>query len=753
VLSVNYLTEYLFTDQHTIRDEDDARAYLRRLGQVGTKFDDLLAGLKRREQAGIIPPRRVLDASIGDIQIIANSTPEQTPYYTALMEKLALLSNITPEVQQELLQAAEKEIETTVLPAYQRLADFLAGQRKRAPLNDGLWQYSQGEDYYRYLLRHHTTTELTPDEIHQLGLDELARLQAEMRQGFDQLGYPKAASINDLYARAANESGIVAGGNVLQTYEELILQAESRLGEAFELQPTAELEVRSFPEGMAFYTAAPLDGSRPGIFYAPVGYDLPRYELPTLAYHEALPGHHFQISLAREQNLPLFRNIVVFGAYTEGWGMYAEHLAGELGWYKDDIYGDLGRLQSEALRAARLVVDTGLHAKGWSYDQAVNYLVENTGLPYQQMAYEVTRYIAWPGQATSYEVGLLRLLELRKRTQDQLGERFDLKAFHSAILQAGSLPLSVLEGVVDGYSTLASLERITPEGAQIPFYLLHYKGDYGFQEHIRPAAQKVNLSQSWACSTFTSQNKEGERLLARNFDWYQHPALLLVTDPSDGYASAAMVDLSYLGFEGQIKSGDTLEPLLRAPYLPFDGMNERGLAVGMMAVPHGEGGNDPSKVTLDSLEIIRLLLDKAARVDEALAIFGQYNIAWGSGPAVHYLIADASGDSAVVELLDGKMVIIRSQQPWQISTNFLFSETSLEQADEMCWRYAMAQSVLNEAEGVLSEAEAMALLQQISQPGETATLWSVVYNLTNGDIQTAIGRDYQRIYNFSLSGN
>ena len=153
--------------------------------------------------------------------------------------------------------------------------------------------------------------------------------------------------------------------------------------------------------------------------------------MPTLAYHEALPGHHFQIALAREQDLPLFRNLVIFGAYAEGWGMYAEHLAGELGWYADDPYGDLGRLQSEAFRAARLVVDTGLHAKRWTFDQAVDFLVENTGLPYQQMAYEVKRYIAWPGQATSYEVGLLKLLELRQKAQDRLGERFDLKAFHT----------------------------------------------------------------------------------------------------------------------------------------------------------------------------------------------------------------------------------------------------------------------------------------------------------------------------------
>jgi uncharacterized protein (DUF885 family) len=448
VLSVHYLTEYLFTDQHTIANEEDARAYLARLGQVGQKLENVLVGLERREKAGIIPPRRVIEASLGDIQIMASSTPKQTPYYTALLEHMSLVSSITPETQRGLLNAAEQEIETSVLPAYRHLASFLEGQRKRAPLEAGLWQYPKGDAYYRYLLRHHTTTALSPDEIHQLGLNELARLHAEMRRHFEKLGYPPDASINNLYIRVSNEGGTIPGEMVLTTYKELISEADSRLDEAFDKRPTAELDVRGIPAGMAFYAPAPVDGSRAGIFFVPVGGSLPRYAMPTLAYHEALPGHHFQISLAREQDLPLFRNLVVYGAHAEGWGMYAEHLAGELGWYSDDPYGDLGRLQSEAFRAARLVVDTGLHAKRWTFDQAVDFLVENTGLPYQQMASEVTRYIAWPGQATSYEVGLLKLLEMRQDAQDRLGDRFDLKTFHNIVLQTGSLPLEVLERVL-----------------------------------------------------------------------------------------------------------------------------------------------------------------------------------------------------------------------------------------------------------------------------------------------------------------
>jgi uncharacterized protein (DUF885 family) len=761
VLSVPYLTEYLFSDQHTIADEEDVRAYLMRLEQVGEKLDHVLANLKQREQQGLITPRRVIEASLGDIQLMANSTPQQTLYYTALLDRMKPLSSISPDTQEVLLKAAEEEIGASVIPAYLRLATFLEGQRKRAPLDDGLWQYPQGDAYYRYVLRHQTTTDLTPDEIHQLGLDELRRLQTEMRSRFDQLGYPEQASINDLYVRVANEGGIVTGWMVKQTYEEIISQAESRLDEAFDLRPSAELEVREFPAGQAFYTPAPLDDSRPGIFYVPVEEDQLRYKMDTLAIHESEPGHHFEFSLAREQDFPLFRDVVVFGAYTEGWGMYAEHLAGDLGWYADNPYGDLGRLQSEAFRAARLIVDTGLHAKGWTYDQAVDFLVQNTGLPYLQMTNEVTRYIAWPGQAVSYEIGLLKLLEMRQKAQEQLGDRFDLKEFHRIVLQTGSVPLEVLERVVDESITLASLEGINEPDGTIPFYSMHFVGDYGFQEYVQgklvahEAADGSTMTGvlEWSCTTFTARTPQGEAVLARNFDWYRHPTLLLLTDPPDGYASASMVDISYLGFDGPIRPGDSLEPLLRAPYLPFDGINERGLGVGMMAVPHGEGGTDPGKATLDSLEIIRLLLDNAASVDEALALFDDYNIDWGGGPPLHYLIADASGASAVVELLGGETLVTRSPNPWQVSTNFLFAETPPEQADKVCWRYAKAQTGLQDAGGVLTMSDAMALLEQVSQGGSTATIWSVVYNLTSGEILVSAGRDYQRIYPFTLSGD
>ena len=239
-------------------------------------------------------------------------------------------------------------------------------------------------------------------------------------------------------------------------------------------------------------------------------------------------------------------------------------------------------------------------------------------------------------------------------------------------------------------------------------------------------------------------------LLGRNFDWYVHPALILFTDPPDGYASISMVDISYLGVEGEIDTEAERQGLQRAPFLPFDGMNEHGLAVGMMAVSHAEGGDDPTKRTLDSLEVIRLLLDYARTVDEALALLGDYNVDFEGGPPVHYLIADRTGASAVVEYLAGTPVILRNEQPFQVSTNFILQEEQPVGAGSSCWRYNQAYSTLESASGALSAEAAMGLLQSVSQSGDFPTIWSVVYNLTQGEVALAVGREYTTLHLFHL---
>jgi choloylglycine hydrolase len=281
-----------------------------------------------------------------------------------------------------------------------------------------------------------------------------------------------------------------------------------------------------------------------------------------------------------------------------------------------------------------------------------------------------------------------------------------------------------------------------------------YYGDYGFETMLDeglpvPAGQAV--SEGWACTTFAALNAGGDAVLGRNFDWYNRPTLLLFTDPPGGLASASLVDISYLGFGEDEPTEAQREGLLRAPLWPFDGMNEAGLAVGMMAVPHAEGGHDVDKSTLDSLAAIRLLLDYARDAEEAIALLQAINVDFGSGPPVHYLVADRGGGSAVVEYLDDEAVVIRSEDAWQVATNFVIDETPEGSRSAACPRYRSADEALREVDGLVTEGQAMAILREVSSPGPDApTMWSVVYNMASGDIRIVMGRQYQTMHEFSL---
>lgn len=450
VTSVPYQTLDLFTELHPITDIQDVEDYIARLSQIDKKFDRLIEGLKLRSRAGIVVPQFSLRQALASVAEIANSPAEFTPFYRTLREKMGPISGIDLDLQEEYLKIAKTEIEFSVIPAYQKLAEYLTEIEKDAPTEIGVSQYENGEEYYAYVLHHFTTTDLTPDEVHELGYLELARVQAEMREIFNALGYPKDESLTQSFNRVASESGSLRGNQILARYDEILNEAEAGLDIAFDIQPRAKLVVIGGPSG-GYYISPALDGSRPGAFYAATTGTESIYKMATLAYHEGLPGHHFQIALAGEADLPLFRNVVSFLGYVEGWALYAENLAEELGWYRDDPYGNLGRLQFEAWRAARLVVDTGIHTKGWSYSQAADFLVENTGLNAGHMNYEVGRYAVWPGQATSYLVGMLKILELRQKAMDELGDQFDLKEFHNVVLSNGAMPLEILEQVVEDY--------------------------------------------------------------------------------------------------------------------------------------------------------------------------------------------------------------------------------------------------------------------------------------------------------------
>jgi uncharacterized protein (DUF885 family) len=443
-----------FTDFHPLADRQDAEDYVTRLGQVDEKFAQLIDGLKRREEAGIVPPKFAIQWALYNWRSLANAPASSTPYYQAFEEKLGAVPGLSDGDRTDLLARAELAIDESVLPAYRDLVAYLQHQEAIATSDDGVWKLPDGEAYYTYLLRHFTTTDLSADEIHELGLAELDRIHAEMRTIFDELGYPQGESLAALFNRVAADSGQVSGNQVVETYETLIQDADSKLDAVFDLRPKADVIVIAAPIG-GYYVSGSRDGSRPGAFYAGVsGAGEDRYAMPTLAYHEAIPGHHWQIAIAQELDLPAFRTALGFTAYTEGWALYAERLAWELGWYDGDPYGNLGRLQAEAFRAARLVVDTGIHAQHWTFDQAEDFMVENVGYERGDNVnpqYEVARYIVWPGQSTAYKIGMIEILALRQRAMDQLGDKFDLKEFHNVLLSNGAMPLEILERVVDDY--------------------------------------------------------------------------------------------------------------------------------------------------------------------------------------------------------------------------------------------------------------------------------------------------------------
>jgi len=450
IFSVHLDLLQFFTDLRPLTNQEEAEEYITSLKAVKTKFEQLIEGLEHREENGVVLPRFLVDYILRDLQSIASSNATGTPYYQAFKTRLAGLTNIEPGVKESLLTAADEAVNTSVLPAYQSLVEYFQHLQDVATNDAGVWKSPDGEAYYAYMLAHHTSTDMTADQIHELGMQALDEIHAEMRLLFDQLGYPADESIPELYDRATTDSGVLSGEEIVRGYEELISAADQRMGEAFDLRPSASVMVMGVPQG-GYYTFPALDGSRPGIFYATNQGFQPKFSMPTLAYHEAIPGHHFQIAIAQQLDLPSFLRASDFTAYVEGWALYAEQLVKELGFYENDPYGDLGRLQARAFRAARLVVDTGLHAKKWTFNQAVNFMVENTGMPEYMMQGEVSRYITLPGQATAYYIGYTKIMEARQQAMEALGDSYDLKEFHNLLLGSGALPLDILDQVVSSY--------------------------------------------------------------------------------------------------------------------------------------------------------------------------------------------------------------------------------------------------------------------------------------------------------------
>ena len=445
-----------------LRSERDAESYVRRLHDFGTAFDQTLERVKERERAGVMPPRFVLREVREQMEKFVSKPPAANDLTTHFASRVDSIPGLDPARRRQLAAGVEKEVRDTVYPAFARTIAVVKEQEGHATDDDGVWKLPHGDEYYDYVLASHTTTRMPADTIHALGLRQVAEIQAHMVPLLDEVkvggrGFGERMMRMRKDARFGFPPGDSGRAMILARYREILDDASARCDSLFGLKPKAKLTIQRVPAFKdatspgGYYVEGALDGSSPGTFYANM-HDPTRTRRPdmrTLAYHEGIPGHHYQISIAQElKGVPMFRKVLPFTAYSEGWGLYAERIALEHGFHRD-AYDSLGAFGAELFRAVRLVVDTGIHRQRWTRQQAIDYMLANTGMDTAQVVSEVERYIVMPGQACAYKVGQLEILALRDRAQAELGPRFDLKRFHDVVLGHGALPLTLLEREVD----------------------------------------------------------------------------------------------------------------------------------------------------------------------------------------------------------------------------------------------------------------------------------------------------------------
>ena len=442
------------TVRHPLANARDAENYVAALGQVATRMDEAIAESRRLAGKNIIPPKFILEATIKQMQSFADPAPAQNPFVAVFVQKMEAAK--IPEARRAELKAeAEKIVATQVYPAWKRAIALLESQLPRSNNDAGLWRFKDGPAAYTYFLRRFTTTNLTADQIHEIGLKEVARIEGEMDAILKRLGRTQG-SVKDRVEQLKKDQGypLTEAGRVaiMKEVEGILRDAEKRSALLFDKTPKSPVVAQPFPRfrennAAANYNSPAPDGSRPGVFQIPLRPErMTKFGLRSLVYHETVPGHHFQIALEVEnRDLPRFRQIRALGgisAYSEGWGLYAERLAAESGWYEGDLEGQLGELDSLLFRARRLVVDTGIHAKHWTRQQAIDYGIEPS---------EVERYVVYPGQACSYMMGQLKIVEVREKARQALGGRFSLREFHNFVLSTGTVPLEILDQQVGAW--------------------------------------------------------------------------------------------------------------------------------------------------------------------------------------------------------------------------------------------------------------------------------------------------------------
>jgi len=456
----------LLINQHGISELDDAQDYIARLNGLPGLFDQLAENLELRAEKGIIAPKFVYPYVISDSKNIITGAPfdDGEPSalwkdFTSKVEKLELEES----QREELLASAEKAMLESVKPAYEGLITAVEGIAEQATTKDGAWKFPDGEAFYNNALKRTTTTDLTAEEIHEIGLSEMERIHEEMRGIMEEVGFE--GTLQEFFVHMRNSEEFVYPNTeegrkrYLDEATAYIDNMRGRLDELFIKKPKADLIVKAvepFREksaGKAFYQQPSMDGTRPGTYYANL-YDMaamPTYQMEALAYHEGIPGHHMQIAIQQElEGIPKFRRFGRYTAYSEGWGLYTEKLPKEIGLYKDP-YSDFGRLAMELWRAVRLVVDTGIHDKKWTREEGIDFYVTNTPNAKSDAVKMVERHIVMPSQATAYKIGMNKILELREKAKSELGDKFDIREFHDVVLGSGPVPLNILEQFVNDY--------------------------------------------------------------------------------------------------------------------------------------------------------------------------------------------------------------------------------------------------------------------------------------------------------------
>ncbi|MCW3070669.1 MAG: lipoprotein [Bacteroidetes bacterium] len=454
---------------HLVDNKSDAEAYISRLSKVNAMFDQLITNLKLREAKNIIPPKFVFPYVLNDCKSMISGQPFEksgavNPLLEDITKKVNALKDVDEAGKKDLIKRANEALLTSVKPAYEKLIAYWIELKKKATTDDGAWKLPDGDAFYDAALKQTTTTDLTADQIHEIGLKEVERIHNEMREIMKKVKF-KSDNLQEFFGFMRTDKQFyypnTAEGKEAYRVKavKLIDDMKKELDKLFLTKPKADIvvmPVEAFREksaGGAFYEDPAPDGSRPGRYYINLYNmaDQAIYQMEALAYHEGIPGHHMQIAIAQElKGIPKFRMHGGNTAYVEGWGLYSEKLPKEIGFYQDP-YSDFGRLAMELFRAARLVVDTGIHRKKWSREKALAYFKENTPNPEGDNKKEIERYIVWPSQATGYKIGMNKIIELRENAKSKLGDKFDLREFHDVVLTSGPVPLNILEEMVNSW--------------------------------------------------------------------------------------------------------------------------------------------------------------------------------------------------------------------------------------------------------------------------------------------------------------